>query len=115
MAVFICECCGATLKKNQIDRHCETKCRNAWAFTCVECGLTFEGFDYKNHNMCMTEVEKYQGKFLERQRQAKLAAKSDKKITKATGQTAAAEEETKVEKEKKKRKGSIADEEASAK
>ena len=52
---------------------------------------------------------------MERQRQAKLAAKSDKKITKATGQTAAAEEETKVEKEKKKRKGSIAEEEASAK
>ena len=66
MAVFICEYCGATLKKQQIDRHCETKCPNAWSFTCVECGKTFDGFAYKEHNQCMTEVEKYQGKFLER-------------------------------------------------
>ena len=56
MAVFICECCGATLKKQQIDRHCETKCRNAWSFTCVECTTTFDGFGYKDHNECMTEV-----------------------------------------------------------
>ena len=59
MAVFICETCGATLKKQQVDKHCETKCRNAWHFTCVECMMTFEGFDYKDHNMCMTETTKF--------------------------------------------------------
>lgn len=78
MVVLICEACGATLKKNQVDKHCETRCRNAWAFTCVECMHTFEGFDYKNHNQCMTEVQKYQGKFIERQRQQKEEAKKEK-------------------------------------
>ena len=33
----------------------------------------------------MTEVQKYQGKFLERQRQAKLQAKQEKKIEKSSG------------------------------
>jgi len=56
MAVFICESCGSTLKKQQIDKHCNTVCRGAWAFTCVECANTFEGFAYKEHNECMTEV-----------------------------------------------------------
>ena len=81
MAVFICECCGATLKKQQIERHC-FKCRNAWAFTCVECGLTFEGNAYKEHNQCMTEVQKFQGKFLERERLKKEHAKNQQKLAK---------------------------------
>ena len=92
MTVFICECCGATLKKTQIDRHCEFKCKSAWAFTCIECHKTMSGFEYKEHNVCMTEVQKFQGKFLERQRQAKLNAKNEKKIDKATKKQAAAEE-----------------------
>ena len=81
MAVFICETCGATLKKQQIERHC-FKCRNAWAFTCVECSNTYEGDAYKNHNQCMTEVEKYQGKWLERERQKKEHAKNQQKLDK---------------------------------
>ena len=64
--------------------------------------------------MCMTEVEKFQGKFLERQRQAKLAAKNDKKIAKATGSTEDSEE-TKVAKVNEKRKDSNAEDEAAAK
>lgn len=75
MAVFICECCGATLKKQQVDKHCETRCRSAWCFTCVECGKTMAGFEYKEHNQCMTEVEKFQGKFLARLRDEKEQAK----------------------------------------
>ena len=82
MAVFICECCGETLKKQQIERHCY-RCRNAYAFTCVECSMTFEGMQYKEHNQCMTEVEKFQGKFLERQRQAKEHAKKEQKLNKS--------------------------------
>ena len=61
MAVFTCELCFAILKKNQIDKHCIGKCKDAWAFTCVECGKTLEGYEYKDHNECMTEVQKYQG------------------------------------------------------
>ena len=79
MVTFICETCNDTLKKQQIDRHCQTKCRSAWHFTCVECGKTFAGFDYKEHNECMTEVQKFQGKFLERQREMKKQQKQEKK------------------------------------
>ena len=101
MAVFICETCGATLKKTQIDRHCQGKCRGAWAFTCIECSKTFEGMEYKEHNQCMTEVEKYQGSFLERQRLEKLAAKKKQQLEKAVKKQSASasdnDEETKVE------------------
>ena len=98
MAVFICEVCGATLKKQQVDKHCETKCRNAWNFTCVECMTTFGGFDYKEHNQCMTEVEKYQGKFLEKQRNEKAKQKQEGKIDKTLKTETKPDEDTKKEK-----------------
>ena len=79
MVVFICETCFATLKKNQIDKHCETKCRNGWHFTCLECSKTFGGFEYKEHNECMTEVQRYQGKFIEKQRELKKVLKEKEK------------------------------------
>ena len=63
MTVFICEACGATLKKKQVDKHCNG-CKNAWIFTCVECMQSFEGYDYEKHTECMTEVQKFQGKFI---------------------------------------------------
>ena len=69
MVVFICESCGSTLKKQQVDKHCNGPCRNAWAFTCVECMVTLEGYGYKDHNECMTEVQKFQGKFIAKQRE----------------------------------------------
>ena len=75
MVTFICESCGATLKKQQIDKHCETRCRNAWHFTCVECTTTLAGFEYKEHDECMTEIQKLQGKFLARLRAEKEQAK----------------------------------------
>ena len=77
MVTFTCETCYAVLKKNQVDKHCVGKCRNAWAFTCVECAKTFEGYDYKEHNECMTEVQKYQGQFLAKKRQEKAEQKKD--------------------------------------
>ena len=79
MVVFTCETCFAVLKKQQIDKHCTGKCSNAWHFTCVECGKTFEGYEYKDHNECMTEVQKYQGEFLAKKRQEKADRK--KKVT----------------------------------
>ena len=82
-----------------MDKHCETKCRGAWHFTCVECGKTFGGFEYKEHNECMTEVQKYQGKFIERQREMKQQEKQknkDRKVEKASTETK--EPEKKVEK-----------------
>ena len=65
----------------------------------MECGKTFGGFEYKEHNECMTEVQKYQGKFIERQREMKQQEKQksrDKKVEKATTETK--EPEKKVEK-----------------
>ena len=83
MAVFTCELCFAILKKQQIDKHCVGKCKNAWAFTCVECGKTMEGYDYKEHNECMTEVQKYQGQFLEKKRNEKANKKVEEKKVEA--------------------------------
>ena len=80
MGCFICEACGATLKKQQIDKHCETRCRNAWNFTCVECLVTLPGFEYKTHDLCMTEVEKFQGKFLAQMREDKEQSKQNQKL-----------------------------------
>ena len=80
MVVFTCETCFAILKMKQVDTHCVGKCRDAWGFTCVECGKTFEGYDYKKHNSCMTEVQKYQGEFLAKKREEKQERKNkDKK------------------------------------
>ena len=91
MVVFTCETCYATLKKNQVDKHCEGKCRSAWHFTCVECGKTFGGFEYKEHNECMTEVQKYQGIFIQKQRELKQVLKQQEK-DKKNGNNAGAEE-----------------------
>ena len=104
MAVFICECCGATLKKTQIEKHCQTKCRNAWAFTCIECMMTFEGYDYKQHNECMTEQQKFAGSFLERQREEKEQGKKKKaeERLEAKVKAAAKEAEKKARKEARK-------------
>ena len=56
--------------------------------------------EYKDHNQCMTEQQKYAGKFLERQRLAKLEAKTSKKVDKAVKADASgasdAEEEKKT-------------------
>ena len=78
MVTLMCECCGATLKKQQVDKHCMTVCRSAWAFTCIECMVTMEGMAYKEHNECMTESQKFAGKFLERQRGQKEEDKKKK-------------------------------------
>ena len=56
MVTFTCENCFATLKKQQVDKHCTGKCKDSWFFTCIECGKTFGGYDYKEHNECMTEI-----------------------------------------------------------
>lgn len=54
MVTFTCDLCQESLRKAFVDRHCETKCRNAWTFTCVDCNKTFEGFAYKDHNSCIS-------------------------------------------------------------
>ncbi|CAG9325396.1 unnamed protein product [Blepharisma stoltei] len=63
MVTFICGACQATLKKNQVNKHCETVCPNAWTFTCIDCAKDFKGFEFDTHTSCITESEKYFGKF----------------------------------------------------
>ena len=60
MVYFVCEGCNETLKKNQVDKHA-MKCRNCYAVTCVDCSVTFHGYDYAAHITCVSEAEKYEG------------------------------------------------------
>jgi cell growth-regulating nucleolar protein len=68
MVNFTCNACGATLRKNQVNKHCETVCKSAWNFTCIDCQKVFAGFEYDSHTSCFSETEKYQGKYLEKKR-----------------------------------------------
>ena len=54
MVSFVWDVCGDSVKKNRVDKHCETKCRNAWVFTWLECGKVFEGYENilkKSHSL----------------------------------------------------------------
>jgi cell growth-regulating nucleolar protein len=62
MVFFICEVCNECIKKPKVDQHINV-CRNAWVFCCMDCGERFQGPAYKAHTACMTEAERYEGKF----------------------------------------------------
>uniref|UniRef100_A0A7S0LKP1 Zinc finger C2H2 LYAR-type domain-containing protein n=1 Tax=Coccolithus braarudii TaxID=221442 RepID=A0A7S0LKP1_9EUKA len=62
MVFFICEVCNASLKKNKVENHCY-ECRDAWVFACMDCGKRFQGDEYKSHTSCISESQKYEGKF----------------------------------------------------
>jgi len=62
MVFFICEVCNECIKKPKVDQHSNV-CRNAWVFCCMDCGERFQGPAYKAHTSCMTEAERYEGKF----------------------------------------------------
>ena len=62
MVTFVCQLCSATLKKNQVNRHCETVCPDAWTFVCIDCGKDFHGYEFDKHTQCVTEAEKYRVK-----------------------------------------------------
>jgi len=49
------------LKKNQVDGHAN-RCRRCDSVSCVDCGVSFFGDDYRKHTSCMTEAERYEGK-----------------------------------------------------
>lgn len=61
MVVFICDSCGESLKRNQVDKHC-LRCRGCRVLSCVDCSKEFWGDDYKEHIKCVSEEEKYSGK-----------------------------------------------------
>lgn len=60
MPSFVCDVCQETLKKAKLDSH-KQRCRNA-SFSCIDCYKSFKGDTYRAHTSCITEVEKYHGK-----------------------------------------------------
>lgn len=63
MVFFICNHCGESVKKASVDKHYLTKCRNnGKSVSCMDCSKDFFGEEYKAHNQCITEAEKYSGK-----------------------------------------------------
>ncbi|XP_026162986.1 cell growth-regulating nucleolar protein [Mastacembelus armatus] len=64
MVFFTCNGCGESLKKVQVDKHVNI-CRSCQVLSCIDCGKDFWGDDYKNHNRCISEDQKYGGKSYE--------------------------------------------------
>ena len=61
MVFFTCNACGASLKKNQVERHYQNECPTCEILSCMDCGQDFYGDAYANHTKCISEAEKYQG------------------------------------------------------
>eukprot|EP00315_Gephyrocapsa_oceanica_P016768 CAMPEP_0185364944 /NCGR_PEP_ID=MMETSP1364-20130426/12735_1 /TAXON_ID=38817 /ORGANISM="Gephyrocapsa oceanica, Strain RCC1303" /LENGTH=345 /DNA_ID=CAMNT_0027965463 /DNA_START=107 /DNA_END=1144 /DNA_ORIENTATION=+ len=62
MVFFICETTNECIKKPKVEAHMR-KHPNAWVFCCMDCGARFEGEAYKEHTSCMSEAQRYEGKF----------------------------------------------------
>jgi cell growth-regulating nucleolar protein len=62
MVNFICDACGQTIKKQKVEKHYQTECRNCSVLSCIDCGKDFPGDSYVSHTSCISEAEKYQGK-----------------------------------------------------
>ncbi|KAL9983869.1 hypothetical protein ACROYT_G006112 [Oculina patagonica] len=62
MVSFICNACGQTVRKVQVEKHYQNECRNCDVLSCIDCGKDFHGDEYVAHTSCITEAEKYQGK-----------------------------------------------------
>ena len=61
MVFFTCNACGASLKKNQVEKHYQNECPNCEVLSCIDCGKDFFGDEYASHTKCVSEAEKYQG------------------------------------------------------
>jgi len=59
MVYFTCGACGEQVKKPQVEKHYTQKCRNCSVLTCIDCLKDFYGDEYKSHNQCMSEAQRY--------------------------------------------------------
>jgi cell growth-regulating nucleolar protein len=57
MPSFVCDYCQETVRKQKLDQHKE-RCHRA-AYSCIDCGVSFQDRSYRLHTSCITEVEKY--------------------------------------------------------
>ena len=62
MVFFICAVCNECLKKHKVETH-SYSCRNAWYYNCMDCSKRFDAETYKQHTSCITESQKYEGKY----------------------------------------------------
>jgi cell growth-regulating nucleolar protein len=58
MVSFSCEVCNDTIIKKKLDQHSQ-RCYGAY-FSCIDCSVTFQGIEYRNHTSCISEAEKYE-------------------------------------------------------
>lgn len=63
MVSFTCNTCQDVVKKPKVVGH-QSTCRTN-SFTCVDCMQVFDSNTIKSHTSCVTEVEKYQGQWLQ--------------------------------------------------
>ena len=64
MVSFSCHNCGDVVKKPKVLSHAQ-QCR-AQSFSCVDCNKTFDLSSVKAHTECVSEVDRYQGKWLDK-------------------------------------------------
>lgn len=65
MVSFVCDDCQTTVKKPKVQAHL-SRCRT-YSISCIDCGTSFTASSYTTHTSCVTEKDKYQGKFLKKQ------------------------------------------------
>mmetsp|Transcript_2949 Transcript_2949/g.3487 ORF Transcript_2949/g.3487 Transcript_2949/m.3487 type:complete len:152 (+) Transcript_2949:829-1284(+) len=58
MVSFSCEVCNDTVLKKKLDQH-KQRCGGAY-YTCIDCSVTFNGTEYRQHTSCISEAEKYE-------------------------------------------------------
>jgi len=105
MVSFSCEGCNDTMVKKKVAPHINW-CQSA--VTCIDCGKTFDGQTFKQHNQCMTEDEKYQGK-LYQPKTPKVKESEPRKVEEEPKEEKAKKEDTKEKtKDSKKAKDSKA-------
>ena len=59
MVFFSCDGCGEMLKKAKVDAHA-ARCYDCASVSCVDCGVSFWGNDYRKHTTCISEAERYE-------------------------------------------------------
>ncbi|KAK8719389.1 hypothetical protein OTU49_014064, partial [Cherax quadricarinatus] len=87
MVTFVCDSCGACLKKNQMDTRWNRRCFNR-TVSRMDCGKTFRGQEYASHLKGITEAEKCGGsrymakEMKDKKKQETWIAKVREKVTK---------------------------------
>ncbi|KAG5497340.1 hypothetical protein JIQ42_03826 [Leishmania sp. Namibia] len=74
MVSFTCNCCQDVVKKPKVQSHANA-CGGE-TFTCVDCMHVFDLDTVKGHTSCVTEEEKYQGKWKQKLRDGNRSARA---------------------------------------